>query len=175
MRFVCIVIALSAFIACYRSPEPGSVDARRLADSVARQVAAHDLGRAVEALHYPDDEPAGARRKDAAGVQRSLDVLFEDFGSVSNLSPVDSVPPTYENIVGGGTVEFWARHPTRTRYFYSVRFAKRGPGWIFVDVSSIEGRIGVRSLSFALPQSPSNRMAAESTMARLLSAIGSGG
>jgi hypothetical protein len=172
MKNILLLLVLGCSAVCYRPAGYENEEPANLAKRVVDEVAQGDVAAASQKFHYPADEAPSLRKSDVDGVAASLRILSSDFGKISGIRRTTVVPDAYSAFVAGGTVSFWAHHPDYTRFTYEVAFGKYGPGWMFVDVSRIDGRLGIRTLSFALSSHrPGSEEAITSTTQHLLKVV----
>jgi hypothetical protein len=130
-----------ALVATWSGAAESSVpdSGRELADNVVKALSAGPFTSATRYVYFPDAEGSAERKANEAGVGDLLAIAQEEFGTVSGEKyAAQPLPDFADTEIGGGTIPFWAANPKFRRYAYAVNFAKRGAGWIYVDVALVK-------------------------------------
>lgn len=111
--------------------------ARQIVDSLARS----DVRAVASSLHYPPTYTAEERDDDVASVSKLLRFLLDQFGEPGNLRTTAERHVFFRLGTSGGDVPYWesiSPYPNRMVVF-QVDFAKLGPGFVMVEMISLDG------------------------------------
>jgi hypothetical protein len=162
-------VLICLLVACPKVPS--SPDSEAMAHRIAELVVSGNSNSIAAEFYYPERSPR-EREADRKGVESLLNVVFDDYGTVAEITRLDAIPPSIFTMVASGDVKFLNAHAYFTRYPYRARFSKRGDGYVFVDIMRINQHAALRSVSFALPSTrPEAAALIESTSKRMLSVL----
>ena len=91
------------------------------------------------------------------GIEDALNLLSNEFGSISDLN-VNQEKVKWINLeIIGGDVDFVKSNPNFTQYVFKVNFSKLGNGFIIIRLYENKANPKIRSVGYALTDSPQNR------------------
>jgi hypothetical protein len=113
----------------------------------------HDFDKAMGMFHFPTNYSAEELEKDKSIVKKSLQLLDEKFGKFDSPS-LEKKPEVFIQVgVGGGTPEYWKKHPEINRFVFRTTYEKAGPGYMVVNICNVTGMDQIRSVEFGIPKS----------------------
>jgi|SRR5581483_1140957 len=149
MKWASSVVLLAGLLSCNRPLNTSQTDS--VASRISPLIASGNQEAILDHFEYPETTDV-ERSRDRAGVRKLLSILYSDFGSIEQMSRSKSLPNALDLLVAPGTVEQLNRKESFKRYIYDAKFTKYGDGYVYIDVSKrLDGKFGLRSVSFALP------------------------
>jgi len=111
----------------------------------------HELSCAIALFHFSDHYSIHERERDQQAVRTALTLVSEEFGSIKAVKQVKEAPEVSYVSVGGGDLPYWAQHPHFQRLTFAVSFDREENGFIFIDMSMINGIEQIRQVHYGLP------------------------
>lgn len=145
-------IALSCYLAALGAWADSPIGA---ADHFVATARAGHATSLAEMFHYPSSYSSDEREEDVEAVAVSLAWLLEEFGSIEEVTRVDSPAVFFGVEVMSADFAYWESvSPIKgVRVLYSATFANRGFGYIQVNTLLRDGSVApeIRSITFGIP------------------------
>lgn len=124
---------------------------KEVADRLIGYLQTGDLDAAVALFTFPAEYENAKLQEDTAHVKNSLRVALEEFGGILETKPLEGVAAYFDVGIAGGDVPFAHSFPNPRRVKYEVRYAKKGKGYLLIDVVETNSEYKVLCCRFALP------------------------
>lgn len=149
--FASVFLLLFASVGSTAEINMNQLDA--LARTCIKLIQNGDFRGAAMLYHYPANYSAAELETDMAGVEKSLKIFVEEFGTFNQVTPLAEQKLNVNIFASGGTRKYWDQHKDDFKIKMETNFSNFGPGFLIVHLVDIVGAPEIKAIAFGLPVS----------------------